>query len=259
MRIFFLGTASASVTTERDNISLLVQSGEDQLLFECAGNPAGKILQSGNNPNKLKAVFLTHLHIDHCYGLPALLFHMFLNKRTALLDVFCPEEEHELIEAQLQSHGINSDMRTYSINVIAVPPDDNRLIYKTAHTAVYSAPANHSRATRAFKILELKTGKSFVYTGDTSPLDNLAVFSANVDLLVHEATYLEKDEDLAAEYGHSTACQAARIADKANAKSLALVHLECPSDCNVNQYRTEAEKHFHGPILIPNDSSSISL
>jgi ribonuclease Z len=259
MKICFLGTASASVTAARDNISLLVQSGQDILLFECAGNPAGKILRAGFNPNDLKAVFLTHLHIDHCYGLPALIFHMFLQKRTQLLDVFGPEEESDLIHSQLQSHGINGDMGTFSVNIIPVSYDSNRLVYKTDHTAVYSAPANHSRATRAFRIHERKTGKTFVYTGDTAPVDDLADFSQNVDLLVHEATYLEKNEALAAEYGHSTASQAARIAQQANAASLALVHLECSSDCALNDYRIEAQKHYKGHIHIPDDLTTLSL
>ncbi len=114
MKVHFLGTASALVTVDRDNTSLLVESGTDLIILDCGGNPAGKILHCGYKPANLSAVLLTHLHIDHCYGLPALLFHMFLEKRTAPLDLFCPEEEFEELDNQLRSHGIDSDVRTYN-------------------------------------------------------------------------------------------------------------------------------------------------
>jgi ribonuclease Z len=44
------------------------------------------------------------------------------------------------------------------------------------------------------------------------------------DLLVHEATFLERDRDLAARSGHSTAADAARLASRAHVGLLALVH-----------------------------------
>lgn len=259
MIVHFLGTSSASVTRDRDNTSLLVTSGPDLLLFDCGGNAAGKILLLGYNPNDLKAVFLTHLHIDHCYGLPALLFHMFLQKRSTDLDMFCPEEEIDLLEKQLQSHGIDNDVRTYAIRKHPVPIDATHPIYIGGHLSVHSGVAFHSRPTRAYKVVEPRFGTSMVFTGDTSPLTDLAAFAENTDLLIHESTYLETQADLAAEYGHSTAGQAARIAAKANAKALALVHFEFPPDSSVDDYREEAARYFDGPIYTPYDLSHITI
>lgn len=259
MNIHFLGTSSASVTIDRDNTSLLVASGPELLLFDCGGNAAGKILRLGFNPNDLNAVFITHLHIDHCYGLPALLFHMFLQKRTSALDIYCPEEELDIITHQLQSHGIDRDVRTYDIHKKPVPVNSSGRLYQTGHVTVYAGPAEHSRATRAYKVCERQSGRSMVFTGDTAPLDEMAVFAEHTDLLIHESTYLENNAALAAEYGHSTAAQAARIAAKARAGALALVHFECPPEHSIEDYRAEASLHFKGPIHTPHDLACITV
>lgn len=257
MRVHFLGTASALVTANRDNSSLLIESGSDLILVDCSGNPAGKILHFGHRPKDLNAVFLTHLHIDHCYGLPALLFHMFLEKRESALHLFCPEEEIDLLNRQLLAHDIDSDVRTYPLVKKAVSPIINSSIWETDHTVVLSGCSNHSRPTRAYRMTEKSTGRSVVFTGDTTPRDEIAEFSRNADLLIHEATYLELHRDLASEYGHSTARQAAEVAAKARVRALALIHFECSPECSLEDFRREAAADYDGRIYTPDDLSSL--
>ena len=47
----------------------------------------------------------------------------------------------------------------------------------------------------------------------------------DVDVLVCEATYLERDSEMARHFGHLTAAQAARLAQEAGARKLVLNHL----------------------------------
>lgn len=259
MKIHFLGTASASVTAERDNTSLLIEAGANLVLFDCGGNPAGKILKLGYEPCDLDAIFLTHLHIDHCYGLPTLLFHMFLDKRTRPLKVFCPAEEFDLLNDQLRSHGIEDSVRTYSVDKIPVDPSQGLPIWETDHARIASGDSNHSRATRAYRLLEKRTGRKMVFTGDTTPMDAMVELAKDVDVLVHEATYLDSHESLAADYGHSTARQAGDVAHRANVRALALVHFEVPPGCTVNDYRAEAAAVYRGTIYTPDDLTSITI
>ncbi|MCG7407172.1 ribonuclease Z [Paenibacillus sp. ACRRX] len=67
-------------------------------------------------------------------------------------------------------------------------------------------------------------GKKIAIMGDTRPCDNAVRLARHVDLLVHEATFLEEKAENAHEFGHSTAKQAATIAQRAGAKKLALTH-----------------------------------
>jgi ribonuclease Z len=66
--------------------------------------------------------------------------------------------------------------------------------------------------------------RSFAYCSDTAVYTKITEYISNVDLLYHEATFLETDKGLAKQTGHSTALQAAKIALKANAGRLLIGH-----------------------------------
>ena len=70
-----------------------------------------------------------------------------------------------------------------------------------------------------------RPGISLALTGDVARVDDLVEAVRGVDLLVCEATYLERDADLARRFGHLTAAQAAWLAREAGARRLMLNHL----------------------------------
>jgi ribonuclease Z len=69
-----------------------------------------------------------------------------------------------------------------------------------------------------------RPGKSIAYCTDTRPFAGSQELARDVDLLIHEATYLEELAEEAHEYGHSTAMQAARIARDSAARQLLITH-----------------------------------
>ncbi len=70
-----------------------------------------------------------------------------------------------------------------------------------------------------------RPGVSIAVTGDAGRIDNLVDAVKDVDLLVCEATYLERDKEMARRYGHLTAEDAARLAREAGVRQLILTHL----------------------------------
>ncbi len=66
--------------------------------------------------------------------------------------------------------------------------------------------------------------KSFAYCTDTMYHRAMVSKINNVDLLFHEATFMESEADRAKDTFHSTAIQAANIAKEANVKKLILGH-----------------------------------
>ncbi len=66
--------------------------------------------------------------------------------------------------------------------------------------------------------------RSYAFVSDSAKNPTIVPYIKNVDLLYHEATYAEADKKLAKATGHSTARQAAEIAQKANAGKLILGH-----------------------------------
>ena len=93
-----------------------------------------------------------------------------------------------------------------------------------------------------------RPGRKVVYTGDTKPCDNVVEFARNADLLIHDATFLSDLEDIATEYGHSTARQAAEIAKEANVDKLVLTHIS-PRYMDERLIEKEAKEVFKNSIV----------
>jgi len=81
-------------------------------------------------------------------------------------------------------------------------------------------------------------GRKIVYTGDTTPCDEIIEASKDCDLLIHDATYSKEDKDIIKDHGHSTIEDAAKTAKKANAKKLYLTHI---SQRYINKEQLEKE------------------
>ena len=67
--------------------------------------------------------------------------------------------------------------------------------------------------------------KKLVIIGDTETTDGLREEVSGADLLVIEATFLQRDSGMAREYGHLTAAEAASVAANNHVKQLVLTHI----------------------------------
>lgn len=90
--------------------------------------------------------------------------------------------------------------------------------------------------------------KSYAFCSDTIYKEDIIPIIENVDVLYHESTFLEKDEQYTGRTMHCTAKQAAMIAKKANARNLILGHYSTryPS---IQPFQTEAQEIFRNVYL----------
>jgi len=70
-----------------------------------------------------------------------------------------------------------------------------------------------------------QSGTKLVVVGDTGRIDNLIEHCRDADALVIESTYLEEEAEMARQFSHLTATQAAELAKAAGVKKLILTHL----------------------------------
>jgi ribonuclease Z len=103
---------------------------------------------------------------------------------------------------------------------------------------------------------ETRRGRKVVITGDTAPCDMVRAVGHRADLLIHEATFANEEKDRAAETGHSTALQAAEVADEAEVNLLALTHVSLRY--GGGELRDEARAVFSNTI-VPRDFDRVEI
>ncbi len=83
---------------------------------------------------------------------------------------------------------------------------------------------NGNRVTPEMVMGPPRPGRSVAYSGDTAPSEEMTRLAHGVDVLIHEASALNELAEKANEWGHSTALQAAEIAQEARVSHLFLTH-----------------------------------
>lgn len=92
MDILFLGTSSGTPTKTRNvtGLALLEEKGKAWYLIDCGEGTQHQLLHTPLSLNDLQAVFITHVHGDHCYGLPGLLASAGMSGRRSPLQIIAP-------------------------------------------------------------------------------------------------------------------------------------------------------------------------
>ncbi len=182
----------------------------------------------------------------HIYGPKGMIT---LTKRLLTLGFFNPSYE---INAHDVLAGEQLEFDGYSIETIAVDHGVSSLAYalvesyrpgrfnkpKALELGVPEGPLfsrlqkgtaiqleNGSIITPAMVLGPKRPGRKIVYSGDTRPCSQMITFAKNADVLIHEATFTSELTDIAGSYGHSTARQAAEIAQQAKVKNLYCTHI----------------------------------
>ena len=102
-----------------------------------------------------------------------------------------------------------------------------------------------------------RKGRKIVISGDTKPYDKMIDFSKDADVLIHDATFDSELEDIATEYGHATAFQAADIAKKAHVENLFLTHIS-PRYLDHRVLENDARKVFKNSF-VPKDFQEVEV
>jgi ribonuclease Z len=99
--LYFLGTSSGVPTKERNvsGIALKLPETKSWILVDCGEGTQHQILNSPLSLLALKAIFITHVHGDHCYCLPGLLASAGMSGRTDSLLIVAPKEVEQMFLA----------------------------------------------------------------------------------------------------------------------------------------------------------------
>jgi ribonuclease Z len=147
-----LGTASAVPTRERHLSALAVERKGRVLLFDCGEGTQYRLLHAGLSRARIDAVFVTHLHGDHCYGLPGLLSTLALQQRTAPVTLVGPEGLRAMLEA---IPGAAPADLSFPVRITEVGEGlTTAPVYDTDELTVTARPLEHRAFTMGFRLQE---------------------------------------------------------------------------------------------------------
>ena len=265
-KLIFLGTGHAMVTKCFNTCFLLEQNGKYFLTDAGGGNGILTRLEQAKIPlSSLHHMFVTHSHTDHILGVIWV-----IRKISALIlsgqyegtfTLYCHEELASTIQTICRL--------TLAPN--ALSPLGSRIQFRiVSHGEVLEAAGLTlhffdigSTKTKQFGFRALlEDGQSLVCLGDEPFQESSLPYGKDCNWLLSEAFCLFEDRATFHPYEkhHSTALDAARMAETLSVRNLILYHTE--DSClerRKERYTTEARSAFSGRIFVPDDLEEIIL
>jgi ribonuclease BN (tRNA processing enzyme) len=210
MQVTFLGTNGWYDTPTGNTVSVLVQSKDYDIIFD-AGNGIARADQYITQ-EKPVFLFISHFHIDHIAGLHTLVKF----RLKAGLTIFCLPGGAKLLETFTRDpFTVPLDRLPYPVQVTELQEGTHGVPFRVeCRPLVHPAPCYGYR-------LEVD-GKVITYCTDTGVCDNAVALARNADLLITECGL--KPGETSPEWPHLNPTDAIGIAQRAQAKRLALVH-----------------------------------
>ncbi len=294
--VTFIGTAASVPTASRGTSATLVVRGGSRVLVDCGEGTQRQFLRSGLGLLDLDAILLTHLHGDHYLGLPGLLKTYALRARTEPLTIVGPPGLAALLGAlqgvvgrlpfpldareappgrvlALEGASWDAFPTRHSVRSLgfALIEDPRPGMFDVTAARALGVPAGplfgrlqHGETIRVGdaevrpdQVLgPPRAGRRVVITGDTEPCAATIEAATGAELLVHEATFLDEERERARATRHSTAREAADVAQSAGVQLLALTHLS--SRFLPREIRKEAVAVF-GETVVPRDFDQVEV
>ncbi|AQX05908.1 ribonuclease Z [Elizabethkingia meningoseptica] len=288
-----LGYNSAIPTTKSSPTAQFLEMDERYFLIDCGEGTQVQLRKAKAKFSKINHIFISHLHGDHCFGLPGLIASFRLLGRDQDLHVYGPKGIKKMLETIFD---ITETHRGFGVVYHELEGNESHIVYEDDKLEVWTIPLDHRIYCNGYLFREkpkdrrlnmaeivkypeieicdyhnLKRGKDFVlsdgytlknetlttdpeppvsyaFCSDTRFKEDIIPIIQNVDLLYHESTFLHDLKEMADYTGHTTAQEAAIIAQRANVKKLILGHFS-NRYADLTVFTDEAREYFPNTFL----------
>lgn len=240
MKLTVLGASGSMSGPNSAASSYLVSAGSTQIVMDMGPGSFGALLRN-TDPADLDAIFLSHLHADHCTDILSMQVYRRWHPKGKLrpVPVYAPSG---IVERVRGIEGNSDTSETYAdvFDFRPLPADVQIGDLHVRSTAVY-----HSVEAYALTVEGPSEGggsASLCYSSDTDECDGVVEACAGVDLFLCECGFTSEDT---AEGIHLNGIKAARVAAKGQACKLLLTHIQPWTEASV--CLNEAEGFLKSP------------
>ena len=217
--IQILGFSAGIPTKNRGTSCTIISTIKYDIMIDCG---EGSYLRWHNAKYKwenLKYIIITHLHSDHIGGLISLLFYRKIYGIKQVLTLIGPNSLKKYI---LEYFKISQTEHKQALIWKDISIDRNLILDDNIY--LKSLPMKHKIPCWGYQLKD--TNKKIVFITDTLPNSNTIKLAKNCDVLIHEATFLDKMHEISKKCFHTTINQAMEIAEKSKVKQLILTHFD---------------------------------
>jgi ribonuclease Z len=202
-------------------------------------------LRISANPSLIRQLFISHLHADHISDLIPFLWAVQIDGRQEELTMYGPPGFKETFHRLQECMGTPLDFFKFPLSI-------HELEFGEKIGSVSTCATIHSIPTLAFRV-DSASGRSFCYSADTAYCPEVVKLAKDVDLFVHEATFLEDQAAIAHLTRHSTARVAGQVGREAAAKRLVLFHIPPPNEHREYDFLEQSAQAFGSNVTLAND------
>ena len=266
MKLIMLGTGNAMVT-HCYNTCFALQEGEDFLLVDAGGGNGilRQLEDAGLSISHMHHLFITHAHTDHLLGVVWVvrLVAQSINqgKYDGDLTIWSHDEVLKIIEPLCRSllpAKLGKHIGTH-IHFVEIHPGDTLSALDMTMTVF---DIESTKAKQYGFSAKLPNGRILTCLGDESYNPVTRDYVQGCDWLLTEAFCLYDDQDIFHPYEkhHSTARDAAIMAQELGAKRLVLYHTEDKTLATRKAYyMAEARSVYDGAVFVPDDLEALTL
>jgi ribonuclease Z len=153
-KIHILGCGSALPTLKHFASSQVVEIREKLFMIDCGEGTQMQLRRSRIRFTKISAVFISHLHGDHCFGLIGMISTFGMLGRTAPLHIYAPGEFKQMLDSMMDMFCFGLG---YDIEFHPVDTKENKVIYEDRSLTVTTLPLKHRLPCCGFLFKEKPT------------------------------------------------------------------------------------------------------
>lgn len=138
--VHILGCGSALPTLHHNATCQVIEIRGKVFMIDCGEGTQIQIRRSKLHFSKIQAVFISHLHGDHCFGLWGMISTFGMTGRTVPLHIYAPEDFEEYFH---QSMKLFCNGLGYDIHFHGLKTTEQKIIYEDRSLTVETIPLEH--------------------------------------------------------------------------------------------------------------------